>query len=66
MTEEQKPEILYIIYSKWEQANEYPLIKIHGIFNNAEIGKQFEARKKVGASCMIVPLNKFVEKGVEL
>ena len=70
---EVKPRVLYVLYSHteedWdEQRNEYrrKITKIHGIFTQQEIPKYAELRKQIGASCMIVPSNKFVESGVEL
>lgn len=68
--EEQKPEVLYVIYSQKkvyiDDNNWYYVPLIHGIFDEYSVKMQFSARRKVNADCMIVPLNKFVEKGVEL
>jgi len=68
-----KTKVLYVMYSSirsdWdEQRDQYLNIitKIHGIFTEKEISKYQKQRKWVGAECMIVPLNKFIEVGVEL
>jgi len=62
-------EVLHIMYSIEKRAEDYDCIiitKIHGIFTGDEIRKLHEQRKKLDAKVMIVPLNKFVEEGVEL
>jgi len=67
---EQKPTILYVIYSHKkvyiDDNNWYYQPVIHGIFDEYSVSMQFSARRKVNADCMLVPLNKFVEEGVEL
>jgi hypothetical protein len=63
----QKSNVLYVIYShEWEEHREKMKTKIHGIFDEYNVAMQFSARRKVNADCMLVPLNKFVEEGVEL
>ncbi|RPI86159.1 MAG: hypothetical protein EHM34_00245 [Nitrosopumilales archaeon] len=68
--EEPKPKVLYVIYSHKkiyiDDNNWYYQPIIHGIFDEYSVSMQFSARRKVHADCMLVPLNKFVEQGVEL
>jgi len=67
---EQKPTVLYVIYShEYKDIKNVGIVditKIHGIFDEYNVAMQFSARRKVNADCMLVPLNKFVEEGVEL
>jgi len=52
-----KPTIIYLLYEKKSDG-----IFIKGIFSDSEIKKY----RKQGSKCLIVPLNKFVESGVQL
>jgi len=62
--------IVYIMYSHKrhyiDSDNWYYDTKIHGIFTEEDVSKYRLERKKANVKCMIVPLNKFVESGVEL
>jgi len=65
------PEVLYVMYShKYDSIFDSTKTMIHGIFTEKEVSKHVEERKKGSRGytidCMIVPLNKFVEEGVEL
>ena len=58
-----KEKILYVLYKKCIHELEEKII-LYGIFSESEI-KYY--RNNISFSiCLLVPLNKFVEKGVEL
>ena len=64
-----KPTMLYVMYSH-QYDYDRPITKLHGIFTEEEISNYAKKRAKGNNNypigCMIVPLNKFVEQGVEL
>ncbi len=65
-----KPVVLYVMYSHKrhyiDADNWYNETILHGIFTEKEVSKYADKRKSVNASCMIIPLNKFVDSGVDL
>jgi esterase/lipase superfamily enzyme len=71
LTKLNETEIVFIMYSS-QYDSIFDSIKtlIHGIFTEKEVAKYKEQRRKgcngYKIDCMIVPLNKFVETGVEL